>query len=87
MTERENLMFGCSGESDFNLVTRCRQEMDEPEVQNLHFEEFVSEEGNLFFYKFALRLFSFLHFLLSYVFPLIIVYTGYFNMGNLSNLR
>ena len=49
MSERENLMFGCSGESDFNLVTRCRQEMDEPEGQNLHFEEFVSEEGNFYF--------------------------------------
>ena len=50
MSERENLMFGCSGESDFNLVTRCRQEMDEPEGQNLHFEEFVSEEGNFYFF-------------------------------------
>ena len=51
MSERENLMFGCSGESDFNLVTRCRQEMEEPEVPNSHFEEFVSEEGNDVFYK------------------------------------
>jgi hypothetical protein len=49
MSERENLMFGCSGESDFNLVTRCRQEMDEPEITNSNFEEFVSEEGNLTF--------------------------------------
>ena len=45
-SERENLMFGCSGESEFNLVTRCRRlESDEPEVPSQHFDEFVGEEG------------------------------------------
>ena len=38
-------MFSCSGESEFNLVTRCRPEPDEPEVAGQLFDEFVSEEG------------------------------------------
>ena len=45
-SERENLMFGCSGESEFNLVTRCRHQSEQPEIPNSHFEEFMSEEGN-----------------------------------------